>query len=103
MAQGRKITLHLVEGTPSSIMKGQLGNWVGLVTYAPRIKLNDLAKDLSVYRAGAYVLIGPDPDNASFSKIYVGQSESVMDRLKQHDKDSDKDFFEHLAVITRFC
>ncbi|MCA9915469.1 MAG: DUF4357 domain-containing protein, partial [Anaerolineae bacterium] len=61
MARGRKITLYLVEGIPSGIIKAQMGNWVGMVTKSPRTKLDDLATDQSVKRPGIYVLTGPDP------------------------------------------
>jgi len=100
MIRGRKITLHLVEGLPSGIIKGQLGNWVGLVTYAPRTKLDDLAADSDTKRPGVYVLTGPDPEDPTASIVYVGESENVFHRLKQHEKDDDKVFYEAVAVIT---
>lgn len=80
--RGRKITLHLVEGIPSGIIKGQLGNWVGLVTYAPRTKLDDLATDSETKRPGVYVLTGPDPEDPTTSIVYIGESENVFNRLK---------------------
>ena len=36
MARGRKITLYLIDGLPSGIIKAQIGNWVGLVGYIAR-------------------------------------------------------------------
>jgi hypothetical protein len=100
MVRGRKITLHLVDGVPSGIIKGQIGNWVGLVTYAPRTKLGDLAADLDTKRPGVYVLTGPDPDGVDTGKVYIGESENVLNRLKQHEKSDSKDFFDTVTVIT---
>jgi len=100
MGRGRKITLHLVEGIPSGIIKGQLGNWVGLVTQAPRTKLDDLAADSDVKRPGVYVLTGPDPNDLTGQAVYIGESENVFDRLKQHERDDTKAFFDQVAVIT---
>lgn len=100
MTRGRKITLYLVEGLPSGIIKGQLGNWVGLVTYAPRTKLDDLAADPDTKRPGIYVLTGSDPQDQSVRKVYIGESENVLNRLRQHEKADDKDFFDYVAVIT---
>lgn len=100
MARGRKITLYLVDGIPSGVIKAQIGNWVGLVTYAPRTKLDDLAADPDVKRPGVYVLTGADPDDPTNRAVYLGESENVLKRLKQHEKDDDKAYFDHLAVIT---
>jgi hypothetical protein len=100
MIRGRKITLHLVEGIPSGIIKGQLGNWVGLVTYAPRTKLDDLKSDPDTKRPGLYVLTGPDTEDPTASIVYIGESENVFHRLGQHEKDDDKAFYEAVAVIT---
>lgn len=99
MPRGRKITLHLVEGSPNGIIKAQLGNWVGLITYAPRTKLDDLASDQSIKGPGIYVLTGPDPDDPSARKVYIGESEKVFERLRQHEKNDNKSFFDHIAVI----
>lgn len=115
MTRGRKITLHLVNGIPSGIIKGQIGNWVGLVTYAPRTKLDDLAADQDTKRPGVYVLTGPDPEDPSIRSVYIGESENVLNRLKQHEKDNnttpelpplpvaDRDemevFLEHLQML----
>ena len=100
MARGRKITLYLVDGLPSGIIKAQIGNWVGLVTYSPRTKLDDLAGDPETKRPGVYVLTGIDPDDPTGRAVYIGESENVLKRLKQHEKDDDKAFFDHVAVIT---
>jgi predicted GIY-YIG superfamily endonuclease len=100
MTRGRKITLYLVDGIPSGIIKGQIGNWVGLVTYAPRTKLDDLAADQDTKRPGVYVLTGPDPEDPTIRSVYIGESENVLYRLKQHEKDDDKGFFDYVAVIT---
>ncbi len=100
MVRGRKITLHLVEGIPSGIIKGQIGNWVGLVTHAPRTKLDDLALDSDIKRPGVYALTGTDPDDASARAVYIGESENVLARLKTHEKDDDKVFFDTITIIT---
>lgn len=100
MVLGRKITLHLVEGIPSGIIKGQLDNWVGLVTYAPRTKLDDLAADPDAKRPGVYVLTAPDSEDPTTSIVYIGESENVFTRLKQHERDEGKEFYEAVAVIT---
>lgn len=100
MVHGRKITLFLVEGEPSGIIKGQIGNWVGLVTQAPRTKLKDLATDSDVKKPGIYALTGPDTEEIGGTLVYIGESENVFNRLKYHERDEKKNFFEEIAVIT---
>jgi hypothetical protein len=100
MARGRKITLHLVEGLPTGIIKAQIGNWAGLVTYAPRTKLNALANDSDIQKPGVYILVGLDPDDASRQIIYIGESENVLERLKQHEKKEENAIFDYVAVST---
>lgn len=100
MARGRKITLYLADGTPNGIMKGQIGNWVGLVTYAPRTRLDGFGSDKDTHDLGVYVLTGPHPEDISSRAVYIGESENVFKRLLQHERDETKSFFEHMAVIT---
>jgi hypothetical protein len=100
MARGRKITLHLVEGKPNGVIRAQLFNWVGLVTQAPRTKLDDLAEVAEVNRPGVYVLSGTDPDDPSIRAVYIGQSEQVFERLRNHENSEDKSFFDQVTVIT---
>jgi hypothetical protein len=99
MAHGKKITLHLVDGTPKGIIKAKLGQWVGLVTTAPRIRLDDLAADDEVKLPGVYILSGVDPEDLS-SRVYIGESENVFTRLKQHEHNDDKSFYDQVTVIT---
>lgn len=100
MARGRKITLHLVEGTANGIIKGEIWNWVGQVTFGKLTQLIDLATDEDVKRSGIYVLAGPDPDELNTESVYIGESENVANRLKQHDKNETKGYFERVAIIT---
>lgn len=54
-------------------------------------------------RTGIYFLIGPDPDNASRNIVYVGETDDVASRLRQHNRGEDqgeKDFWEKVVFIT---
>lgn len=98
--RGRKITLYLVEGTPHGIIKGQIGNWVGQVTFGKVTQLIELASDADIRRPGIYVLSGPDPEDRNPESVYIGESENVWGRLKEHERDETKSHFERVAVIT---
>jgi hypothetical protein len=50
-------------------------------------------------RTGIYLLIGPDPDRAAGLKAYIGEADSVGTRLRHHEADDDKDFFDRVAFV----
>tara|TARA_R110000823_G_scaffold55161_4_gene134858 strand:- start:9936 stop:10229 length:294 start_codon:yes stop_codon:yes gene_type:complete len=41
-------------------------------------------------RTGVYFLVGPDPDNALRPLVWIGESDDVAKRLKQHNQPEDK-------------
>jgi hypothetical protein len=50
-----------------------------------------------------YFLVGPDPDNAMRPLVYIGESDDVGKRLKQHNRpegQGGKDFWERVCLIT---
>lgn len=62
-------------------------------------RLPELLRRDEADRTGIYVLIGPGPDRAGGLKAYIGEGDSVGSRLRQHQKDNDKDFFDRLAFV----
>ena len=50
-------------------------------------------------RTGVYLLMGPEPENAALTRVYVGESDSVRSRLKVHDDDDKKQFFTRVCLI----
>ena len=46
-----------------------------------------------------YLLSGPDPNDAFRSLVYVGESETIGRRLRDHDDDEQKDFFDRAIVF----
>jgi hypothetical protein len=95
--RGRLIRIFLVDGAPSGIMTLELGNWTGKALAAPRTRLPDLLKRPEAAKTGVYVLIGPDPDDATRQLVYVGEGDAMRHRLAEHGRNETKDFF------TRVC
>lgn len=103
MNQGRSIRLFLVDGTPNGLLTAEIMNWTGHVLTGPRSKLSELVQRPECSRTGVYFLIGPDPENNLRSRIYIGESDDVAKRLKQHNRPEDqggKDFWEKVCLIT---
>lgn len=85
-ANGRSIRLFLVDGTPNGLLTAEIMNWTGHALTGPRSRLAELIKRPECSRTGVYFLVGPDPDNAARSLVYIGESDDVASRLKQHNR-----------------
>lgn len=98
--KGKSIKLFMVDGTPQGILTLEVMNWTGHVLAGPRTMIAELIQRPEMNKTGIYFLSGPDPDGTSRPMIYVGESDNVGNRLKQHSKDEVKDFWERAFVIT---
>lgn len=100
MLEGRTVRLFLVEGSPTGILAAEIMNWTGHVLVTPRSKTAEALKRAESARTGVYLLIGDDPEHPTKPRIYIGEADSVADRIKTHAKDSAKDFWTHAYVVT---
>lgn len=96
---GRTIRIYLADGTPTGNLTAEIMNWTGKVVVAPRTRLPDLVARPEASRTGIYFLSGPDPEDASRTLVYVGESDNVGERLKQHNADEVKDFFSRVCMV----
>lgn len=103
MSHGRGIRLFLVDGSPNGLLTAEIMNWTGHALTGPRTKLTELVQRPECGRTGVYFLVGPDPDNAIRPLVYIGESDDVAKRLKQHNRpegQGGKDFWERVCLIT---
>lgn len=103
MIHGKSVKLFLVDGTPNGILTAEIINWTGHVLSAPRTKLAELIKREECSRTGIYFLVGYDPEYPMYPKVYIGESDDVANRLKQHNRTEDsggKDFWEKVCLVT---
>lgn len=103
MTRGRSIRLFLVDGTPNGLLTAEIMNWTGHVLTGPRSKLSELVQRPECGRTGIYFLVGPDPDNSLRPLVYIGESDDVGTRLKQHNRPEEKggkDFWEKVCLVT---
>ena len=95
---GKSIELFFVNGTSDGVITAELRNWSGKAIKIPRIEVGKYSNEELSY-VGVYLLYCTDSDGNE--KIYVGESENVEKRLKQHISDYDKskeDFYWNTAV-----
>lgn len=103
MTSGRSLRLFLVDGSPSGLITAEIMNWTGHVLCGPRTLLAAMLKRPEAARTGVYFLIGPDVENASRNLVYVGETDDVASRLRQHNRTEEqngKDFWEKVVFIT---
>ncbi len=99
MAYGKSIELFLANGTADSLIIAELSNWNGKAIKIPRLEVAECNRT-DIKGAGVYFLFGKEDDEKD--SVYIGESETVYDRLNQHIKDynSEKEkFYWTTAVI----
>jgi len=99
MAQGRSIRIYLADGSAAGIRHAEVVNWPGQAIVCPRARVGELKSWDQSQRPGVYILVGEDPESPR-PLVYVGQSESVFDRLKQHLADESKEFWDQVVFFT---
>lgn len=80
-AFGRTIQLFLVDGTPSGLIIATLHGWTGSLAVSRQSTFDKLLKRAELDRTGVYILYGPDPDNPLKMRAYIGEADSVRDRI----------------------
>ncbi len=96
---GRSIRIFLVDGTPSGVRTAELGLSTIKALAVPRASLPSVASRAEVRKTGVYVLIGPDPDSPGQKIIYIGEADTLIKRVSDHNRDIDKDFWEECVFF----
>lgn len=96
---GKTIRLYLIDGDSKGPISAEVINWTGQVVAIPRSQLHELGKRDELQRTGVYLLAGPDPDS-KLERVYVGEADDVLSRLRQHDADQRRDYWSRAISIT---
>jgi hypothetical protein len=94
---GRKVTIYLADGAPSGIRHVEIANWSGQAIACPRSRLNELKDWLEAQRPGVYFLLERQTTETG-DKAYIGESENIVKRLSQQDKN--QDFWNEVILFT---
>jgi Domain of unknown function (DUF4357) len=95
---GRTIQLLLVDGAPTGLTIASIHGWTGSVLVSTQSTFSKLLARPEVDRTGVYILFGPDPTDALSMRAYIGEADSVRERVTQSA--SERGFWETAAVIT---
>jgi predicted GIY-YIG superfamily endonuclease len=94
------VRLFLVDGNPAGLLTAEIMNWTGHVLAGPRSELPKLLARPEMERTGVYLLYGADIEDPDRSMLYIGESDQVKQRLKQHNQSESKPYWERTIVIT---
>ena len=83
--QPATIKLFLIDGKPAGIRTAEISNWTGKAIAGPHSELTKLLQREELLSPGIYFLTGVDAET-DMPTLYIGEAESVVKRLKQHDK-----------------
>ena len=97
-AFGRTIQLFLVNGTPNELIIASIHGWTGSVLVANQATFPRLLSRLEIDRTGIYILFGPDPDDALSMRAYIGEADSVKERIVISA--GERAFWETALVVT---
>lgn len=81
MRHGKTIKIFLLEGDPNGRMTCELSNWTGKAYKIPRILVPGSDDRSDLKNTGIYLLFGKN--EAGNDRVYIGEAESVLIRLKQ--------------------
>jgi hypothetical protein len=97
MSIGKSIRIFLADGTPGGLRTAEIPNWTGHVVVAPRTRIQEALTRPEASKTGVYLLVG---EEAGRPIVYVGEGDSIADRIRYHAKDEDKTFWERVCLIT---
>ncbi|MGA7323988.1 MAG: GIY-YIG nuclease family protein [Rhodomicrobium sp.] len=95
---GRTIQLYLVDGTPNGLIVASIHGWTGSVLVAKQSTFGNLLSRHEIKRTGVYILYGPDPENPLAMRAYIGEADSVADRIDRSAEE--RGFWETAVAIT---
>jgi len=96
-SKAKTIEIFLPDGDPKSIKVASITSRTVEVTYIPRAKLEEAKKRSNLDGVGVYFLVGISEEHSK-PEVYIGEAESCMPRILQHN--ASKDFWQYVLVAT---
>lgn len=88
--RGRTISIYMPDANPRGIKICDTKDGIVKAIFIPRNKLADAVKRQELQDPGIYFLIG-EPNEIGKPRIYIGEAEVLITRIKQHN--TSKDFW----------
>jgi Domain of unknown function (DUF4357) len=97
---GRTIQLFLVDDVPTGLIIASIHGWTGAVLVSTQSTFGRLLGRPEVDRTGIYILYGPDPEDSLRMRAYIGEADSVRDRIGDSAGNDKRSFWELAVVVT---
>lgn len=98
MPKPYSLRTFMPQGEPQGLRVLEKTNWTGVGLIFPRTRIENARARAELGRTGVYVLW--NDDDPLRTTIYVGQSENVAKRVKQHFDNEDMDWWTKAAAFT---
>ena len=92
---GLSLELYYIDGNLEGMLTAEVFNWTGHVLKSPRIQISQALSRPEAKFTGIYLLLGECDGETS---AYIGESENIGDRIKNHD--NNKDWWTDAILIT---
>lgn len=93
---GRSLELYFIDGNPEGMLTAEVFNWTGHVLKVPRTQITQALLRPEAYYTGVYLLLGEDDVGEPLA--YIGESEDISERIRNHD--SKKDWWSSAVLVT---
>lgn len=98
MNRGFSVRIHLTSGSTDGLQHVTKSNWTGLGLSCSRAEFKNVQKRPEFGNSGIYILIGTNEDGTD--EIYIGEAESLGNRIAQHAKNEQKEFWTRFVAFT---
>lgn len=95
MIRGKTINIYLPDGNPKGIKICDMPTSIAKAILIPRNKLKEATNYIPLSKVGIYFLVS-EKDEMDLAKVYIGEAEDLIKRLKQHD--SQKEEYWNFAI-----
>ncbi|MCD5340612.1 GIY-YIG nuclease family protein [Arthrobacter sp. AK04] len=92
------IRIFMADGDPNGLRLVEKSGWTGIVLVCSRADIVHILKRDELLSPGIYLLVGP-PNDDSTVDMYIGESDDVRGRIKQH-VGKNLDFWQQVIVAT---
>ncbi len=86
--RGRTISIYIPDANPRGIKICDTKDGIVKAIFIPRNKMPDASKRIELQEPGIYFLIG-EPNEIGKPKVYIGEAEVLIKRIKEHNKSKD--------------
>jgi len=96
---GKSIKIFLINGTSTGLRTAEIGLSTIKALVIPRASISHVLNRAEPQKTGVYILIGTDPNQPGQKMIYIGEGDTLIKRLNEHNRDETKDFWEEAVLF----